>query len=115
MIMGASGTGKSFSFRNLPPQETAIISVAKSELPFRNKTGLKFVECDDYTTIQNAIQKTDKRIIVIDDTGYLMQFENFDKAMIKGYDKHTEMAKHYADLLKVIRKLERENRRFHFW
>lgn len=108
LIMGASGTGKSFSFRNLPPEETAIISVAKSELPFRNKTGLKFVECDDYTKIASAIQNTKKRIICLDDSGYLMQFENFDKAMIKGYDKHTEMAKHYADLLKVIRKLDGE-------
>lgn len=108
LIMGASGTGKSFSFRNLPPEETAIISVAKSELPFRNKTGLKFVECDDYTKIASAIQSTKKRIICLDDTGYLMQFENFDKAMIKGYDKHTEMAKHYADLLKTIRKLDGE-------
>lgn len=108
LIMGASGTGKSFSFRNLPPEETAIISVAKSELPFRNKTGLKFVECDDYTKITSAIQGTKKRIICLDDTGYLMQFENFDKAMIKGYDKHTEMAKHYADLLKTIRKLDGE-------
>lgn len=108
LIMGASGTGKSFSFRNLPPEETAIISVAKSELPFRNKTGLKFVECDDYTKIASAIQGTKKRIICLDDTGYLMQFENFDKAMIKGYDKHTEMAKHYADLLKTIRKLDGE-------
>ena len=108
LIMGASGTGKSFSFRNLPPEETAIVSVAKSELPFRNKTGLKFVECDDYTKIASAIQSTKKRIICLDDTGYLMQFENFDKAMIKGYDKHTEMAKHYADLLKTIRKLDGE-------
>lgn len=108
MIMGASGTGKTFSFKNLPPKETAIISIAKSELPFRNTTGLKFVECDDYATIEAAIQKTDKRIICLDDTGYLMQFENFDKAMIKGYDKHTEMAKHYADLLKVVRKLDGE-------
>ncbi|MBO7611022.1 MAG: hypothetical protein J6T23_02300, partial [Elusimicrobia bacterium] len=94
LIMGASGTGKSYSFKNLPPEETAIISVAKSELPFRNKTGLKFVECDDYSKIASAIQNTKKRIICLDDTGYLMQFENFDKAMIKGYDKHTEMAKH---------------------
>ena len=108
LIMGASGTGKSYSFKNLPPEETAIISVAKSELPFRNKTGLKFVECDDYSKIASAIQNTKKRIICLDDTGYLMQFENFDKAMIKGYDKHTEMAKHYADLLKVIRKLDGE-------
>ena len=108
LIMGASGTGKSFSFRNLPPEETAIVSVAKSELPFRNKTGLIFVECDDYSKIANAIQNTKKRIICLDDTGYLMQFENFDKAMIKGYDKHTEMAKHYADLLKTIRKLDGE-------
>ena len=108
LIMGASGTGKSYSFKNLPPEETAIISVAKSELPFRNKTGLKFVECDDYSKIASAIQNTKKRIICLDDTGYLMQFENFDKAMIKGYDKHTEMAKHYADLLKVVRKLNGE-------
>lgn len=108
MIMGASGSGKSFSLRNLPPEETGIISVAKSELPFRNKTGLKFTECDDYSMIEQIIQKTDKRIIVIDDTGYLMQFENFEKAMIKGYDKHTEMAKHYADLFNVVRKLKGE-------
>lgn len=108
LIMGASGTGKTFSFKNLPPKETAIISIAKSELPFRNKTGLKFVECDNYDVIMKAIQETDKRIICIDDSGFLMQFEKIEKSMIKGYDKFTEMAKHYADLLKTIRKLDGE-------
>lgn len=107
-IMGASGTGKTYSFKNLPPEYTGIISVAKSTLPFRNKTHLSFYQCDNYNEIENIIKNTDKKIICLDDSGYLMQFENFEKATIKGYDKHTEMAKHYADLLNTIRKIDGE-------
>lgn len=107
-IMGASGTGKTYSFKNLPPEYTGIISVAKSTLPFRNKTHLSFYQCDNYNEIENIIKNTDKKIICLDDSGYLIQFENFEKATIKGYDKHTEMAKHYADLLNTIRKIDGE-------
>lgn len=107
-IMGASGTGKTYSFKNLPPEYTGIISVAKSTLPFRNKTHLSFYQSDNYNEIENIIKNTDKKIICLDDSGYLMQFENFEKATIKGYDKHTEMAKHYADLLNTIRKIDGE-------
>ena len=107
-IMGASGTGKTYSSKNLPPEYTGIISVAKSTLPFRNKTHLSFYQCDNYNEIENIIKNTDKKIICLDDSGYLMQFENFEKATIKGYDKHTEMAKHYADLLNTIRKIDGE-------
>ena len=106
IIMGGSGTGKSFSFRNLPAEETAIISVAKTELPFRNKNKLKFVQCEDYEQIKKAIENTKKRIIIIDDASFLTQFETLKKAF-QGSEygkKENGIAKNFYELLQTTRK-----------
>ena len=104
LLMGASGTGKSTSLRNLPAEETAIINVTNKPMPFRNKNGLKIVACTNYEQMINAIIKTDKRIIVVDDSSYMMTFENFDKATQKGYDKFTTMAINYYNLIETPKK-----------
>ena len=100
LIMGGSGTGKSTSLRNLPADETAIINVTNKAMPFRNKNGIKIVNCNNYEQMIKAILSTKKRIIVVDDSSYMMTFENFEKANNKGYDKFTNMAKNYYDLIK---------------
>lgn len=99
LIMGGSGTGKSTSLRNLPADETAIINVTNKAMPFRNKNGIKIVNCNNYEQMIKAILSTKKRIIVIDDSSYMMTFENFDKATNKGYDKFTNMAVNYYNLI----------------
>ena len=109
LLMGASGSGKSTSLRNLPAEETAIINITNKPMPFRNKDNKKIVCLKDfnadnydelYKQIIKAIQGTKKRIVVVDDSSYLMSFENFEKATNKGYDKFTTMAKNYYDLIK---------------
>ena len=114
LIMGASGSGKSTSLRNLPAEETAIINITNKPMPFRNKDGKTIVTLKDfekegekdlsyeelYKRIIATIKATKKKIIVIDDSSYMMAFENFEKATNKGYDKFTTMAKNYYDLIK---------------
>ena len=113
LIMGASGSGKSTSLRNLPAEETAIINITNKPMPFRNKDGKTIVTLKDfekeeekdlsyeelYKRIIATIKATKKKIIVIDDSSYMMAFENFEKATNKGYDKFTTMAKNYYDLI----------------
>ena len=109
LLMTASGRGKSTSLRNLPAEETAIINITNKPMPFRNKDNKKIVCLKDfnadsydelYKQIIKAIQGTKKRIVVVDDSSYMMSFENFEKATNKGYDKFTTMAKNYYDLIK---------------
>ena len=114
LLMGASGSGKSTSLRNLPAEETAIINITNKPMPFRNKDGKTIVTLKDfykegekdlsyeelYKRIIATIKATKKKIIVIDDSSYMMTFENFEKATNKGYDKFTTMAKNYYDLIK---------------
>lgn len=114
LLMGASGSGKSTSLRNLPAEETAIINITNKPMPFRNKDNKTIVTLKDfqkgdekelsyeelYKRIIATIKSTKKKIIVIDDSSYMMAFENFEKATNKGYDKFTTMAKNYYDLIK---------------
>lgn len=108
LLMGGSGTGKSTSLRNLLAEETAIINVTNKPMPFRNKNGIKIVNCNNYEQMIKAILGTKKRIIVVDDSSYMMTFENFDKATNKGYDKFTTMAVNYYDLITTPQKCDGE-------
>ena len=107
LLIGGSGTGKTCSFRNMPANETAIINVTNKPLPYKDK-GQKVVSTKDYTQIISAIKGTKKRALIIDDSGYLMSFENFDKANIKSYDKFTTMAQNYYKLIEAARDLDNE-------
>ena len=107
LLIGGSGSGKTTSFRNMPANETAIINVTNKPLPYRDK-GQKVVSTRDYSQIMSAIKGTKKKAIIIDDSGYLMSFENFDKANVTGYDKFTTMAQNYYKLIESARDLDNE-------
>lgn len=101
MILGKSGSGKSASLRNFNPGEAGIFNVAGKRLPFQSE--LKTVDNRDYNDITSTIKANGKRCYVIDDATYLMSFDNFDKANIKGYDKFTSMAVSFYQLLDAAR------------
>lgn len=107
LIIGASGTGKSRSFKNLPISDAAIINVTNKPFPFKDN-GLKRVCMTDYNEIIASIKSTKKKIIVIDDCGYLLTFEGFEKATQKGYDKFTIAAQNYFKLIEAVRTLDNE-------
>lgn len=104
MILGTSGTGKSTSLRNMKPEETLLIQVVKKPLPFKSNwksvaDGGNIYQSDSWENIIKAMQKTTREIIVIDDLQYLLANEFMTRAHEKGYEKFTEMARHYFDVV----------------
>lgn len=99
LILGHSGSGKSTSLRNFNEGEVGIFNVAGKPLPFRKR--LNKADRPLYGTIMGSLQKNAMRAYVIDDANYLMAFENFRKAKEKGYDKFTDMALHFEQLLEA--------------
>lgn len=71
LIMGKSGSGKSTSMRNFRDDEILIIQVEDKPLPFRTKL-TDVVKTSSYKEIGQAIMETKKKVIVIDDAGYLL-------------------------------------------
>ena len=104
MILGDSGTGKSCSLRNFLPDEIGIFNVANKPLPFR-KQMTKVIDNATYQNIQKALSRPSLKRYVIDDSQYLMAFEFFDKANVRGYDKFTEIAVNFRTLVNLVRTL----------
>lgn len=103
MIYGQSGTGKSTSLRNFDPEKVAVINVSRKPLPFRTK--LQTYNTDDYSKIMGAMQKTERKSIVIDDATYLMVGEFMRNAKVTGYQKYTDMAYNFNALVEFAAKL----------
>ena len=100
LILGASGTGKSTSLRNFKKGEIGVLNVGKKPLPFRGK--LDVANTADYELIENTLMKNTYNAYAIDDSQFLMVYENFAHAYEKGYDKFTKMAVNFQELLNVI-------------
>lgn len=98
LILGQSGTGKSYSMKNFREDEICLISVQKALLPFRKKFE-ETVVTDSYSEITSTMRATSKKVIVIDDTQYLMCNEFMRRATEKGYDKFTEIAQNFWSLI----------------
>lgn len=111
MVLGESGTGKSTSMRNLNPAETLLIQTVKKPLPFRGKNwkpiadGGNVLVTDDCNRIIAAMQKTRRKIIVIDDYQYMIANEFMRRTGERGYDKFTEMALHAWQVAKLASEL----------
>lgn len=104
LVLGRSGSGKSRSIKNL---DCGVVKVIEKELPFRND--LKTVTTSDYVKIGTILLNSKKDSIVIDDAGYLLTDEFMRRATEKGYDKFTELANNFYNLVQFITlKLPRE-------
>ena len=97
MLYGQSGTGKSTSLRNFKNDEVAVVNVSGKPMPFRGD--IKPYNSDDYAKIAKAISATDRKSIVIDDATYLMVNEFMRTAKQTGYQKYTDMACNFNQLI----------------
>lgn len=104
LLIGKSGSGKSASTRNFKKNEVVIANVLGKELPF--KSDLDHPQVDDYNILMQSIRNTDKKVIVIDDAGYLLTNEFMSKTSVKGYDKYNELANNYFNLINAIKNVE---------
>ena len=100
MILGESGSGKSCSLRNFEPEEIGIFNIAGKPLPFKKQ--LKKVNNAKYGDILKALNDTKLKTYVIDDSQYLMAFEMFDRAKEVGYNKFTDVALNFRNLVDFI-------------
>ena len=129
LIIGRSGSGKTYSLKNFKADEIGVISVEKGRLPFRSDIKTVRVPKDPtngeardaaqvnaakYAWITKAIQVAKVKTIVIDDSQYLLVNELFDRTYEKGYDKFVSMAQKFRDLIHFVNDLEDDNKIVYF-
>lgn len=100
LILGDSGSGKSTSLRNFEPSEIGIFNVASKPLPFRKK--LPKVDGATYQVIERSLSNPKLKTYVIDDSQYLLAFEFFDRAKETGYNKFTDIALRFRNMIQFI-------------
>ena len=130
LVMGRSGSGKTYSLKNFKPNEVGVISVEKGRLPFRSQIKVakipKYGEGTEdaksygainrakYAWLMNTIEKVKTKSIVIDDSQYLLVNELFDRVGEKGYDKFTELSANFRNLIHFINDLDQPDKIVYF-
>ena len=106
LILGNSGTGKTASLRNFEANDCLLFQTVKKPLPFRNrewreatKEGGNIVKTDLSARICEILQKTKRKIIVIDDFQYIMANEFMRRSHEKSYDKFNDIARQAWDII----------------
>lgn len=100
LVLGESGAGKSASLRNFQPGEVGIFNVASKPLPFRTKLPKK--DGASYGSIQKGLLQHNLNCYVIDDSQYLLAFELFSRVGDTGYQKFTDMALNFYNLIQTV-------------
>lgn len=102
MVLGFSGSGKTYSIKSMDPDGVGIFAVEKGRLPFRDAGRFKIVRNADYETIAGSLKDHHLKRYVIDDSQYLLVNELFDKAKETGYAKFTDIALHFRNLIHIV-------------
>lgn len=128
LIMGRSGSGKTYSIKNFKPEEVGVISVEKGRLPFKSDIKVARIPEDfgaeiqsaaqlnaaKYAWIQMIIKSSKTKSVVVDDSQYLLVNELFDRAKEKGYDKYVDMAANFRELVHAINKMPQDDKIVYF-
>lgn len=131
LVIGRSGSGKTYSLKNFNQSEVGVISVEKGRLPFKSDIKVaripKFEQGADgaelspaqinaarYSWIERAVQTCKVKSVAIDDSQYLLANELFDRAYEKGYDKFVTMAKNFRDLIHFINDMDDDDKIVYF-
>ena len=125
-VIGRSGSGKTYSIKNFKADEVGVISIEKGRLPF--KTDIKTVKVPKdftvntsaqlnaakYAWIEMIISKSKAKSIIIDDSQYLLVNELFDRSKEKGYDKFTDIAVNFRNLVHFVNDMPDDDKIVYF-
>lgn len=129
LIIGRSGSGKTYSLKNFKADEVGVISVEKGRLPFRSDIKVvkvpRYENSADintyaqanlakYSWIMKVISTAKPKSMVIDDSQYLLVNELFDRAAEKGYDKYTQMAANFRNLIHAVNDMPDDDKIVYF-
>ena len=113
LVLGESGTGKSTSLRNLKPADVLLIQAIPKPLPFRatewtparrNESGNaigSIARTDNAAKIVEAIAKTQRPIVIVDDFQAVLSNEFFRRSHEKGYEKFNDIGKSGFDIIQA--------------
>ena len=99
LVMGPSGSGKSASLRNFGPDEIGVLNVAGKPLPF--KSSIRTANNASYQTIYNTLKANNLRAYAIDDSQYLMGFEEMDSNKT-GFEKFNSIGFNFIGLVRSV-------------
>ena len=118
LIIGESGSGKTYAIKNLDPEKVGIFLCEKNRLPFRKQFPTykvrnmmkeengKQITYRQSVVIQGVLAgrkgKDHKKIYVVDDSQYIMANEYFDRANEKGYDKYVDIGANFRNLIHMV-------------
>lgn len=113
-IVGPEGSGKTTSMRNLNPETTAIVNTLGKPLPFRgfkqnyNAERKNILVSDNYAKVVQYIQFIDKKAthvktLLLDDLGFIMSAEFFQRANEAGYSKFADIGAHMQNIINVAK------------
>lgn len=86
IIIGDSGTGKSSSIENLPPERTVIINTENKELPMRNFSKFKNIMVTDYK----------KLIQILDQLNTEEMISKYDYVVVDSFTSLVEIVQRYC-------------------
>ena len=86
IIIGDSGTGKSSSIENLPPDRTVIINTENKELPMRNFSKFKNIMVTDYKKLIQILDKMDTEEMK----------EKYDYVVVDSFTSIVEIVQRYC-------------------
>ena len=131
LIIGRSGSGKTYSLKGFNDfsDSIGVISVEKARLPF--KSGIKVARIPKYedspsiqtaaqisqarySFVERAIKSAKCKTIVIDDSQYLLADEFFDRAKENGYQKFTDIALNFRNLIHNINNMGEDDKIVYF-
>ena len=115
MLLGKSGTGKSTSIKGLDPKETVVLNVLGKRLPFKGSSSLYNTEnknlfrIEDHLEVTSMIQGINNNAphvknVIIDDAAFIMRKEFFKRAKESGYNRFTEIAQHFQQIISTCEK-----------
>lgn len=100
MVYGNSGSGKSRSMKNFKKGEISVFNVSKKMMPF--KAEFSILNTDNYETIKTYMKKSQSNSICIDDATYLMTNEFMRTAKVTGFQKFTDLALNFWNLVQFV-------------
>lgn len=104
LVLGNSGTGKSASLRHFKKDEVLVINCAGKPLPFKSDIVTIEPSFQRLTTeILQAMERTQKKVIVIDDAQYIMSFQYMRRIKENGWDKWNDIQ---GDFFNIIMKTD---------
>lgn len=103
LIVGDSGSGKSSSFRHLPPEKTVILNAERKPLPYKSFKNFKNIDVGrykDFKAVMKELKTSDKyEYVLIDSLTSLLEIANkYCNTVFSGYSIWSE----YNDIVYEI-------------